>query len=213
MKISQNKYVVLAYDLNVGDDNEKELMEQATPEQPMEFIFGTNSMLDAFEKQLEGKEAGNEFNFCLTPDDAYGEYDEAQVLDLPKNIFEIEGKIDNNVLFEGNVVPMMDSSGSRLMGSVVSIGDDFVTMDFNHPLAGENMYFSGKVLEVRESTPEEIAALFSGGGCGCGSGGCGSGGEGGGCGCGSGGGCGSDGGGCGCGSNNGGGCGSGGCNC
>ena len=203
MKISQNKYVVLAYDLNVGDDDEKELMEQATIEKPMEFIFGTNSMLDAFEKQLEGKEEGSEFNFHLTPDDAYGEYDDAQILELPKNIFEIEGKIDSNVLFEGNVVPMMDSSGSRLMGSVVSIGDDFVTMDFNHPLAGENMYFTGKVLNVRESTAEEIAALFSGGGCGCGSGegGCGSGG------------CGSNGGGCSCGNENGGGCGSGGCNC
>lgn len=208
MKISQNKYVVLAYDLNVGDDDEKELMEQATLEQPMEFIFGTNSMLDAFEKQLEGKESGDEFNFRLTPDDAYGEYDEAQILELPKNIFEIDGKIDSNVLFEGNVVPMMDSSGSRLMGSVVSIGDDFVTMDFNHPLAGENMYFSGKVLDVRESTPEEIAALFSGGGCGCGSGGCGSHEDG----CGSGG-CGTSEDGCGCGSKNGGGCGSGGCNC
>ena len=196
MKISENKYVVLSYDLNVGEGEEKELMEQATIEQPMEFIFGTNSMLDAFEKQLEGKEAGAEFDFSLTPNDAYGEYDDAQIIELPKNIFEIEGKVDSNVLFEGNVVPMMDSSGSRLMGSVVSIGDDFVTMDFNHPLAGENMHFSGKVLDVREASAEEIAALFSGGGCGCGSGGCGSGEDG-----------------CGCGGQNGGGCGSGGCNC
>ena len=196
MKISENKYVVLSYDLNVGEGEEKELMEQATIEQPMEFIFGTNSMLDAFEKQLEGKEAGAEFDFYLTPNDAYGEYDDAQIIELPKNIFEIEGKVDSNVLFEGNVVPMMDSSGSRLMGSVVSIGDDFVTMDFNHPLAGENMHFSGKVLDVREASAEEIAALFSGGGCGCGSGGCGSGEDG-----------------CGCGGQNGGGCGSGGCNC
>ena len=201
MKISENKYVVLAYDLNVGEGEEKELMEQAPGEKPMEFIFGTNSMLDAFEKQLEGKEAGTEFDFHITPDDAYGEYDEAQVLELPKNIFEIEGKIDSDVLFEGNVVPMMDSSGNRLTGSVISIGDDFVTMDFNHPLAGENMYFSGKVLDVREASAEELAALFSTGGCGCGSGGCGS--EG----------CGSNDGGCGCGSENGGGCGSGGCNC
>ena len=119
MKISENKYVVLSYDLNVGEGEEKELMEQATIEQPMEFIFGTNSMLDAFEKQLEGKEAGAEFDFSLTPNDAYGEYDDAQIIELPKNIFEIEGKVDSNVLFEGNVVPMMDSSGSRLMGSLV----------------------------------------------------------------------------------------------
>lgn len=183
MKISENKYVVLSYDLIVGEGEEKELMEQATIEQPMEFVFGTNSMLDAFEKQIEGMEIGSEFNFQLTPDEAYGDYDDAQILELPKNIFEIDGKIDSNVLFEGNAVPMMDSSGNRLMGSVVNIGDDYVTMDFNHPLAGENMYFSGKVLDVREPTPEEIAALFSGGGCNCGSGGCGT--DEGGCGCGS----------------------------
>jgi FKBP-type peptidyl-prolyl cis-trans isomerase SlyD len=98
---------------------------------------------------------------------------------------------------------MMDSSGNRLMGSVVEIGEDIVTMDFNHPLAGENMYFTGKVLGVRDASAEEIAALFSGGGCGCGSCDCGSKGSG------------AEGeGSCGCGSSNGGGCGSGGCgNC
>jgi FKBP-type peptidyl-prolyl cis-trans isomerase SlyD len=207
MKISDHTYVTLAYDLNVGEGDERELMEQATAEQPMEFIFGTNTMLEAFEEQIRGLSLGETFSFHLTPDQAYGDYDDAKLVELPKNIFEINGKIDNEVLFEGNTVPMMDSSGNRLVGSVVSIGDDVVTMDFNHPLAGENMYFNGHVVGVREASAEEIAALFSGGGCGCGSGGCGSGG----CGSGEGGGCGS--GGCGSGMENGGGCGcgSGGC--
>ncbi len=201
MKISDNKYITLSYDLNVGEGDEKELMERATAENPMEFIFGANMMLDSFEKHLIGLEQGSEFSFSLVPDEAYGDYDEEQVIELPKNIFEIEGKIDDEVLFEGNSIPMMDSSGNRLMGSVVSINDDVVVMDFNHPLAGENMHFSGTVLGVREASAEEIAALFSGGGCGCGSGGCGSGG------------CGSENGSCGSGSENGGGCGcgSGGC--
>lgn len=207
MKISENKYITLTYDLNVGDGSETELMEQATVDKPMEFIFGANMMLDAFEKEIEGLEQGSEFSFHISPEESYGDYDDEQVVELPKNIFEIEGKIDTKVLFEGNVIPMMDSSGSRLMGSVVSIDDEKVTMDFNHPLAGEKMYFTGKVLRVREASPDEIAALFSGGGCGCGS-------EGGGCGSG-GGGCGSENGGsCGCGGSNGGGCGSGDCgNC
>lgn len=207
MKISENKYITLTYDLNVGDGSETELMEQATVDKPMEFIFGANMMLDAFEKEIEGLEQGSEFSFHISPEESYGDYDDEQVVELPKNIFEIEGKIDTKVLFEGNVIPMMDSSGSRLMGSVVSIDEEKVTMDFNHPLAGEKMYFTGKVLRVREASPDEIAALFSGGGCGCGS-------EGGGCGSG-GGGCGSENGGsCGCGGSNGGGCGSGGCgNC
>jgi len=76
------------------------------------------------------------------------------------------------MLFEGNTLPMMDSDGNRLMGSVVSITDNVVTMDFNHPLAGETMHFEGTVQGVRDASPEEIAALFSNSGR-CSSGDCG----------------------------------------
>lgn len=185
MKISPNKYVSLAYDLNVGEEDELELMEQATSQKPLEFIFGTNSMLEAFENQIEGLSEGDKFSFTLTPDQAYGEYDESKIIDLPKNIFQVEGQIDESMLFEGNTLPMMDSSGNRLMGSIVSVADDTVSMDFNHPLAGELMHFAGSVLGVREASAEEIAALFSSGGCGCGCGDEGHDAEGG-CGCGSG---------------------------
>jgi len=54
MKISDNKYVILTYDLNVGEGDERELMEQATPDKPLEFIFGTNQMLKAFEDNIYG---------------------------------------------------------------------------------------------------------------------------------------------------------------
>ncbi|MBD8348448.1 MULTISPECIES: peptidylprolyl isomerase [unclassified Dysgonomonas] len=190
MKISPNKFVSLSYDLNVGEGDEKELMEKATPEQPLEFIFGTNSMLEAFEKNVDGLAEGDSFDFILTPDQAYGEYDDEHLVDLPKNIFEVDGKMDESVVFEGNTIPMMDSNGNRLNGSVVSVSDDVVKMDFNHPLAGETLHFTGNVLSIREASAEEIAALFApqgggcGSGCGCGSSddseGCGSG-----CGCGS----------------------------
>jgi FKBP-type peptidyl-prolyl cis-trans isomerase SlyD len=186
MKIDTNKYVVLSYDLNVGEEGEElELMERATAEKPLEFIFGTNSMLPAFEKNLEGLDQGDNFQFTLSSEEAYGEYDENKIIELPKNIFQVDGKIDEEILFEGNTVPMMDSEGNRLTGSIVSIGDDVVVMDFNHPLAGETMHFKGTVLNVRDASAEEIAALFSGGGCSCGSDSCGCGGESEGCGCGS----------------------------
>lgn len=202
MKISTNKFVALSYDLNVGENEERELMERATAETPLEFIFGTNSMLEAFEKNVDGLSEGDSFDFVLTPDQAYGEYDDEAVVDLPRHIFEQDGVLNEEVIFEGNTVPMMDTNGNRLNGSVVEVKDDVITMDFNHPLAGETLNFTGKVLTVRESTPEEIAALFAPQGCGCGSGcSCGDGEEDG-CGCGShdekemAGGCGS---GCGCG--------------
>ena len=201
MKISTNKFVALSYDLTVGEGEERELMEKATAETPLEFIFGTDSMLQAFEKNIDGLAEGDSFDFTLTPEEAYGEYDDDHVVDLPRNIFEQDGVLNEEVIFEGNTVPMMDTNGNRLNGSVVQVKEDVIKMDFNHPLAGETLNFSGKVLTVRESTPEEIAALFApqGGGCGCGSGcGCGDGEEDS-CGCGSEkettGGCGS---GCGC---------------
>lgn len=201
MKISTNKFVALSYDLTVGEGEERELMEKATAETPLEFIFGTDSMLQAFEKNIDGLAEGDSFDFTLTPEEAYGEYDDDHVVDLPRNIFEQDGVLNEEVIFEGNTVPMMDTNGNRLNGSVVEVKEDVIKMDFNHPLAGETLNFSGKVLTVRESTPEEIAALFApqGGGCGCSSGcGCGDGEEDS-CGCGSeketAGGCGS---GCGC---------------
>lgn len=171
MKISTHKLVSLSYDLNVGEGEEQELMERATPEKPLEFIFGTNSMLESFENNLIGLGEGDDFSFVLTPDEAYGEYDDESVVDLPRNIFEVDGKLNQDVVFEGNVVPMMDANGNRLNGSVVAVKDDVVTMDFNHPLAGETLKFSGKVLSVKEATAEDIAALTAPhGGCGCGCG-------------------------------------------
>ena len=173
MKISENRHVTITYDLNVGEDDELELMEQATVESPMEFIFGVNQMLDAFEKQLKGLKQGDLFSFKLFSEEAYGEYDNDKMVELSKSIFEVSGKIDEELLFEGNIVPMMDSSGNRLIGSIVSIDNDLVTMDFNHPLAGENLYFSGKVLAVRDATPEEIEAVSLSEGCsGCQGGDC-----------------------------------------
>ena len=162
MKISKNSLVTATYDLNVGDAGEDlELVEQATTEKPLEFIFGTGSMLEAFEKHLEGLSAGDKFSFSLTPDETYGDYIDENIIELPKKLFEIDGKLDEEMLFEGNALPMMDSEGNQLMGVVVAVEDKTVTMDFNHPLAGETLHFDGAVAAVREATAEEIAALYT----------------------------------------------------
>lgn len=176
MKIETSKYVTLEYELHVGEEGERELMERATKEIPLEFIYGTNSMLQSFEDHLEGKSAGDTFEFSLNPEEAYGEFEDEKIIELPKNVFEVDGKVDEELLQEGKTVPMMDTQGNRLLGSVVKVEGDVVSMDFNHPLAGETLYFSGSVLEVRDATPEEIATLYAddGGGCaGCSDSSCG----------------------------------------
>ncbi|MDR1369225.1 MAG: FKBP-type peptidyl-prolyl cis-trans isomerase [Dysgonamonadaceae bacterium] len=170
MKISNNKFVSLCYDLNVGEGEERELMEQATIELPLNFIFGMGMMLETFEKNIYGLGSGEKFSFILAPKEAYGDYLEDRLVELPKNIFEIDGKFDNERVSEGQILPMMDSDGNRLHGAVLEVTDNIVLMDFNHPLAGETLHFDGEILEVHEPTAEEIAAFTSGCGGGCGEG-------------------------------------------
>ncbi len=176
MKISANKFVAVAYDLYVGEENEQELMEKATHEVPLKFIYGTGSMIQAFEDALFGLEPGSAFDFTIAPENAYGEYNEDYVLDLPKNVFEVNGKFDSEMIQEGNTVPMLDSNGNRMNGSVLEVHEDVVVMDFNHPLAGETLHFKGEVLDVHEPTAAEIAEVTApAGGCGGSCGSCGGG--------------------------------------
>jgi FKBP-type peptidyl-prolyl cis-trans isomerase SlyD len=161
MKISEDKFVALTYDLTVETEQggERELMERATKEQPLTFIFGMGMMLEAFEKNVEGLILGDKFSFSLNPEEAYGEFIQENVVELPKKIFEVDGKFDDEKVTEGMTLPMMDASGRRLMGSILEIKPEVVVMDFNHPLAGETLYFDGTVIDVHDVTPQEIAAL------------------------------------------------------
>jgi FKBP-type peptidyl-prolyl cis-trans isomerase SlyD len=130
-------------------------------------------MLPKFESHLAGLKEGEPFEIRLSKNDAYGEINKDAIVDLPKSVFLVDGKFDDELIAVGNTVPMMSSNGQRLNGLVLDINDENIKMDFNHPLAGDDLYFSGKVLEVREASDEELAQILSGGGCGCGSGGCG----------------------------------------
>ena len=164
MKISDEKMVSLTYDLTV----EGELMEKTTKERPLTFLFGMGMMLEMFEKNIEGLQVGDKFSFTLSPEEAYGERNEDIVVELPKKVFEVDGKFDDEMVFEGATLPMMNANGQRIMGSILEIKSDIVVMDFNHPLAGETLHFEGEVIDVHEPTVEEIAAITDGS-CDCGS--------------------------------------------
>lgn len=190
--IGKYKMVTLSYDLRIDDEN-GEMIEQATMENPLQFLYGAGFMLPKFETKLAGLKQDDPFNIKLEKLDAYGEVNNDAIVELPKSVFLVNGEFDSELISVGNTVPMMSSNGQRLNGLVLEVNDEIVKMDFNHPLAGEDLFFTGKVLEVREASDEEVAQILSGGGsCGCGSGGsCGT--DGGSCGTDSHGGC-----GCGC---------------
>ena len=175
----ENKYITVAYKLYVMQDGQKTLVEEATAEHPFQFISGLGTTLERFESEVAALNKGDKFDFTIKAEEAYGEYDEEHVIDLPKNIFEIEGKFDSERVVEGAVIPLMTSEGQRINGSVVEVKDDVVVMDMNHPLAGCDLNFVGEITENRPATNDELsemARMMSGGGC---SGGCG-----GGCNCG-----------------------------
>jgi FKBP-type peptidyl-prolyl cis-trans isomerase SlyD len=168
MKIETNKFASLVYTLHEGG-REGRVIETVEESAPLSFVFGTGRLLPAFEANLEGLEEGAAFDFSLTATDAYGEVREEMVISLPRNIFEDEGTLRSEICYVGNTVPMMDSQGNRMNGVVVEIGDSFVKMDFNHPLAGSDLYFTGKVVGVREATPDELMGPSSEGCSTCGS--------------------------------------------
>lgn len=151
MVISDEKVVSLVYQLKV-DGKEVETVKE---DKPLVFLYGAGQMLPKFEEKLKGLEAGEKFEFEINCDDAYGKATDDAILDLPKNIFEVEGKVEDGLLEIGNVIPMQNNEGQKFNGVVLEIKDDAVTMDFNHPLAGDDLNFTGKVIEVRDASKEE----------------------------------------------------------
>ncbi len=172
-----NKYIAVSYRLETQREGaERILSEEATKEHPFMFITGMGLALDAFEAQLEGKEQGEEFSFSLAPEDAYGPYFDEAVQVLPASVFEIDGKINKDYIFEGAVVPLQNAEGERFNGTITQITPKEITVDLNHPFAGQTLHFTGRVEVSREATIEEMqeaAQQLAGGGCGGCGGGCG----------------------------------------
>jgi len=154
MKIAPQHVVSLTYDLYVDRENTgtESLVESTTQEQPLTFLFGAGQMLPKFEENLSTLGTGDSYEFRLSAEDAYGVYDEEAVANLPKEMF------DGTELPEiGSILPLQDNQGHRFQAMVVSIAEDAVIVDLNHPMAGQELHFKGNILNVRPATPEELS--------------------------------------------------------
>lgn len=158
MSIAKNNVVFISYQLAFPDeDGQPDVVEIVDEKEPMVFIHGLSGLPEAFEKNLLGLNEGDTFDFSISAEDAYGNVDPNAIIQLPKSIFQAEDQTADDILQIGNFIPMTDDQGNRMQGLVVSIEGDTVTMDFNHPLAEKTLMFQGKILKIREATPEEIA--------------------------------------------------------
>ena len=188
MKIADNTYVAIDYRLTLESGEE---FDRSAEGSPLGFVTGTGSIIPGLESALAGKSAGESFQVTIDPESGYGHVQQELLQAIPRERFPGDIEITPGMSFHAR--------GPRgpVALTVVSVDQDHVNVDLNHPLAGKRLTFDVKIQEVREPLPHEIPAVASGCGCGpqeqsacgCGpgaaggAGGCGSG-SAGGCGCG-----------------------------
>jgi len=154
MEIGSKKVVTITYQLKESN-SDGELVQEVLEKEPFVFLFGQQQVLPGFESNLEGKTAGENFEFGIKSEDSYGPIEKEAIVDLPINIFMVDGKLADMVT-PGSFVPMNDQEGNPMQGLVLEVGKETVKMDFNHPMAGLDLFFTGQILDVREATPEEL---------------------------------------------------------
>lgn len=157
----KHKYIVLTYKLYTKQDGKEKLAEEATEERPFSFLTGFGMALDAFEEAVKDFNEGDDFEFTLTQEQGYGAYEPAHIVDIDRSIFTINNHFDHEHIFKGAIVPLQNEDGNHFLGKVLDINDEKVKMDLNHPLAGKDLTFRGKVLEAREASDTEIQGFIN----------------------------------------------------
>lgn len=155
-----HKYISVSYKLYIDNEDGRIIVEEMKENEPFAFLTGFGITLEDFEKELEKYNKGDEFDFTLPKEKAYGDYEQEHVIDLDKSIFSINNHFDHEHIFKGATVPLQNEDGNRFLGRVMDITEDKVKVDLNHPLAGKDLNFKGKVLEAREASDQEVTAFI-----------------------------------------------------
>jgi FKBP-type peptidyl-prolyl cis-trans isomerase SlyD len=149
LEITKNTIATLFYELSIAKIGT--VITSVPEDNPVELVFGAKQLLPKFESNLLGLHPGDGFDFVVKADDAYGPTDPYAVFDIPKDTFEVDGKTDDEMLKVGNTIPMTDNEGNKHMGKITKVMAETITMDFNHPLAGKDLRFVGKIIDVKEN--------------------------------------------------------------
>jgi len=145
MKIEKNSRVKLAYTLKYDNAN-GDIIENIVAENPLEVIIGDEDLIEKFEEKIMGKKKGDVFEFILSPENAYGNYDEEGIVSIPKA--ELKEDVEGVEISEGMIVPIVTDDDEEMEAVVLEIDGDIITLDFNHPLAGETLHFSGQIIDI-----------------------------------------------------------------
>ena len=156
MVIEDNKVVLVHYTLREGAAD-GELIESTEGSDPLGYIHGLGYMIPDFEANLAGKQVGDKFAFGIEAANAYGEYDEEALTEIPLEAFGLEEELNPADIFvAGEVIPLQDDKGNEFMATVIELTGETVKVDLNHPMAGMNLHFTGHVEAIRPATQEEL---------------------------------------------------------
>jgi FKBP-type peptidyl-prolyl cis-trans isomerase SlyD len=147
MQISANMVVSIDYTLT---DDQGSVIDSSEGRGPLAYIQGIGNIIPGLERALEGKAQGDSLKVSIAPEDGYGERRDDLSQAVPKQMFEGNDEIQVGMQFQ-----TMTESGPQVV-TVVEIDDENVTVDGNHPLAGENLNFDVTVVEIREASAEEL---------------------------------------------------------
>ena len=154
MEIKDQTVVTLSYHVRKSDE-EGELVDYSGQDYPLRFLIGAGKMLPYFEEQLKGRSNQENFAFKLPAEFAYGKKDESLIREIPIEEFTSQEGYTKETLQVGEFIRYENAEEAQ-SGRIISKTGKAVLVDFNHPLAGQDLFFKGQIISVRKASFEEI---------------------------------------------------------
>lgn len=148
LMIGQNSVVSMHYTLK---NDQGDVMDSSQGKEPMVYLHGANNLIPGLEAELTGKSSGATFNTSIPPSQAYGEFNQDLIQVINKSMFQGVESVEVGMTFMAQ-----GEGGAQRQIRVTEVDGDDITIDANHPLAGQTLHFEVEVVDVREGTPQEI---------------------------------------------------------
>jgi len=147
MTIAENTVVTLHYTLT---DDEGTVIDQSDDGSFL-YLHGASNIIPGLENALTGKASGDELKVTVPPEEGYGERDDARLESVPREMFPADAEIEAGMQFNAE-----GPEGEMMTVTVAGVEGDTVKIDGNHPLAGVQLNFDVKVIDVRDASAEEV---------------------------------------------------------
>ena len=149
MKVSKDKVVLMHYTLknDTGD-----VIDSSEGGDPLPFLQGHGNIIPGLEKALEGSKVGDKLDVSIKPKDAYGDRLQDAIQEIPSSALK-----DVDEVKVGMQLQSQDQDGNTFLVTVTKIEDNKITVDANHPLAGQTLHFSVSIESVRKAETEELS--------------------------------------------------------